>query len=205
MEVLMKNRKTLTLFLAISFVFILGGIAQQKAGDTAVDPVCGMTVKKAEAKATYEYKGETYYFCNTGCKDAFAKDPEKYLQKEEGTKAVYTCPMHPEVQASEPGKCPKCGMNLVKKDMSKGPMMTHGLGMAGGMHGQMMAGGQSCGMNCPLRSADVEMTMENLPDGVAVKFTSKNPETVKAIQEHLASGKGCGMMGMECCRKAEKE
>ena len=27
----------------------------------------------------------------------------------------YTCPMHPEVQSNEPGKCPKCGMNLVEK------------------------------------------------------------------------------------------
>ncbi len=26
--------------------------------------------------------------------------------------AVYTCPMHPEVRSSEPGRCPKCGMNL---------------------------------------------------------------------------------------------
>jgi hypothetical protein len=25
---------------------------------------------------------------------------------------VYSCPMHPEVQSSQPGKCPKCGMNL---------------------------------------------------------------------------------------------
>ena len=29
-----------------------------------------------------------------------------------GEKAVYTCPMHPEVKQNEPGKCPKCGMNL---------------------------------------------------------------------------------------------
>jgi hypothetical protein len=28
---------------------------------------------------------------------------------------VYTCVMHPEVQQLEPGKCPKCGMTLVKK------------------------------------------------------------------------------------------
>ena len=26
---------------------------------------------------------------------------------------VYTCPMHPEVISTEPGRCPKCGMNLV--------------------------------------------------------------------------------------------
>ncbi len=29
--------------------------------------------------------------------------------------AVYTCPMHPEVKGDKPGKCPKCGMALVKK------------------------------------------------------------------------------------------
>jgi hypothetical protein len=26
--------------------------------------------------------------------------------------AVYSCPMHPEVRSSTPGKCPKCGMDL---------------------------------------------------------------------------------------------
>ena len=28
---------------------------------------------------------------------------------------VYVCPMHPEVTSSTPGKCPKCGMDLVKR------------------------------------------------------------------------------------------
>lgn len=28
---------------------------------------------------------------------------------------IYTCPMHPEVQQNGPGKCPKCGMDLVPK------------------------------------------------------------------------------------------
>jgi manganese oxidase len=28
---------------------------------------------------------------------------------------IYTCPMHPEVIAPQPGRCPKCGMNLVPK------------------------------------------------------------------------------------------
>ncbi len=30
-------------------------------------------------------------------------------------KEIYTCPIHPEVQSDKPGKCPKCGMALVKK------------------------------------------------------------------------------------------
>ncbi|MHA4809980.1 heavy metal-binding domain-containing protein [Flavitalea flava] len=36
-------------------------------------------------------------------------------------KTVYTCPMHPEVINDKPGKCPKCGMDLVKKK----PMAKH--------------------------------------------------------------------------------
>ncbi len=30
-------------------------------------------------------------------------------------KDLYVCPMHPEVTSNKPGKCPKCGMNLEKK------------------------------------------------------------------------------------------
>ncbi len=51
----------------------------------AKDPVCGMTVDEKKAAAKSEYKGKTYYFCAPGCKVAFDKDPEKYLEgKEEG-------------------------------------------------------------------------------------------------------------------------
>ncbi|MDZ4793964.1 MAG: heavy metal-binding domain-containing protein [Bacteroidota bacterium] len=32
---------------------------------------------------------------------------------------MYTCPMHPEVKSATPGKCPKCGMDLVKMKESK--------------------------------------------------------------------------------------
>ncbi|MDR6922696.1 multicopper oxidase domain-containing protein [Chryseobacterium sp. 2987] len=30
--------------------------------------------------------------------------------------SVYTCPMHPEVTSDKPGKCPKCGMELVENE-----------------------------------------------------------------------------------------
>lgn len=32
------------------------------------------------------------------------------------SKTTYTCPMHPEVISDKPGKCPKCGMELVEKE-----------------------------------------------------------------------------------------
>ncbi len=36
--------------------------------------------------------------------------------KTDTKKAVtYTCSMHPEVSSDKPGKCPKCGMDLIKK------------------------------------------------------------------------------------------
>ena len=40
----------------------------------------------------------------------------------ESSEDYYTCPMHPEIKESKPGKCPKCGgMELVKKsDLDKG-------------------------------------------------------------------------------------
>ena len=48
--------------------------------DVHKDPVCGMTVKKAEAKGSLEYKGETYYFCDPGCLARFKEAPEKFLE-----------------------------------------------------------------------------------------------------------------------------
>ncbi len=35
----------------------------------------------------------------------------------EEDKIVYTCPMHPEVKKSEPGRCPACGMDLIPKKL----------------------------------------------------------------------------------------
>jgi YHS domain-containing protein len=47
----------------------------------AIDPVCGMDVEETAATGKSEYKGQIYYFCSTGCKRSFDKDPEKYLGK----------------------------------------------------------------------------------------------------------------------------
>ncbi len=35
--------------------------------------------------------------------------------KKHSNTILYTCPMHPEIIRDKPGKCPKCGMTLVKK------------------------------------------------------------------------------------------
>ncbi len=50
-----------------------------KMAETVHDVVCGMDIDPATAAGKSEYKGQTYYFCSTGCKRAFDKDPEKYV------------------------------------------------------------------------------------------------------------------------------
>jgi rubrerythrin len=37
-------------------------------------------------------------------------------EKATPTADTYTCPMHPQIVRNAPGKCPICGMNLVKKE-----------------------------------------------------------------------------------------
>lgn len=50
----------------------------------AKDPVCGMEVDEKRAAATSTYKEKIYYFCAKGCKIAFDKEPEKYLNPGKG-------------------------------------------------------------------------------------------------------------------------
>ncbi len=48
------------------------------------DPVCGMDVDETSAAATLSYQGATYYFCAVGCRNAFEKNPEKFLKPQPG-------------------------------------------------------------------------------------------------------------------------
>jgi Cu+-exporting ATPase len=45
----------------------------------AVDPVCGMTVDPATSEFRSDHKDKTYYFCSSGCKARFNREPDKYV------------------------------------------------------------------------------------------------------------------------------
>jgi len=88
------------------------------------DPVCGMKVTTDSEHHT-SYHGKDYYFCSAHCLGKFTEDPQNYLGEKvksdttsdvptqpEHAYALYTCPMHPEIQQDKPGSCPKCGMAL---------------------------------------------------------------------------------------------
>jgi P-type Cu+ transporter len=89
-------------------------------GAMAIDPVCGMKVDPAKSPHRHEYRHKTYHFCSAGCRDKFAADPVKYLDKSKTAASppsapanvIYTCPMHPQVRQIGPGFCPICGMVL---------------------------------------------------------------------------------------------
>ena len=48
---------------------------------TAIDPVCGMTVNPASARGgSFEHRGTTYYFCSPGCRAKFSAAPDEFLK-----------------------------------------------------------------------------------------------------------------------------
>jgi Cu+-exporting ATPase len=92
---------------------------------TTIDPVCGMKVSPEKAAGHARHDGNTYYFCGKSCLAKFEQDPAKYIDADDSDGhvhdtadiaaqpgALYTCPMHPEIQQDHPGSCPKCGMAL---------------------------------------------------------------------------------------------
>jgi YHS domain-containing protein len=53
-----------------------------EAKDSALDPVCGMTVDREMARAkglVSSYEGREYFFCGKGCKLDFEEDPARYF------------------------------------------------------------------------------------------------------------------------------
>jgi Cu+-exporting ATPase len=84
------------------------------------DPICRMMVDQATALSA-ERDGERFYFCGDHCRQKFMSTPATARPEEKPQdKAIYTCPMHPEVLQDHPGDCPKCGMALEPKTVTAG-------------------------------------------------------------------------------------
>ena len=70
-------------------------------------------MKKTIMAIAFLFAATAVGFAQTG------KNQHPKGHQHKAVKTTYTCPMHPEVVRTKPGKCPKCGMVLVKK--SKAP------------------------------------------------------------------------------------
>jgi Cu+-exporting ATPase len=86
----------------------------------AIDPICGMTVDEASGLRA-ERDGQTFFFCSSHCRQRFLSTSANVDRQEKPQgKALYTCPMHPEVEQDHPGDCPQCGMALEPKTVTAG-------------------------------------------------------------------------------------
>jgi YHS domain-containing protein len=152
-----------------------------------------MTVNPDSAAGSFEYQGQTYYFCSTHCLDKFREDPEKFLNKLSEPKAsqpvgirheskptktpveqTYTCPMHPEVRQDKPGSCPKCGMALEPLNVT---LPKQKIEYTCPMHPQIARDAPG---NCPIRGMALEPRTVSLTE-------EENPELVDGHQMALGN------------------
>ena len=125
-----KKTLLLVIFLVFSVPLVMAAV-DKKAGDESLKcPVSGKEFTKSDATPEYEYEGKTYYFCCEGCKDAFIKNPAKYIEKDVDAKHAHDAEhahaaehAHGEhsdhdAHAEEDGIVvdPVCGMKIKKED-----------------------------------------------------------------------------------------
>jgi uncharacterized membrane protein YraQ (UPF0718 family)/YHS domain-containing protein len=68
------------LLLNLLGLLIFGALLWLTTRRGVTDPVCGMRVDRLKAMRS-DYMGGAYYFCSSGCLDAFTSDPEEYATK----------------------------------------------------------------------------------------------------------------------------
>jgi len=85
--------------------------------DAPLNGTCLVKDEKGNVKAVVHENYKQFGACATHCLTNHMNHHQVMTKektdekKKEGT--VYSCSMHPEVTSDKPGKCPKCGMDLV--------------------------------------------------------------------------------------------
>ena len=95
-----------------------------------------MEVDAESAAGKSSHAGKVYYFCSSSCHSRFNAHPEEFIDGKSASspptiaperdspkqpvhlEALYTCPMHPEIERDQPGDCPICGMALEPRTIS---------------------------------------------------------------------------------------
>lgn len=80
--------------------------------------------------------------------------------------SVFTCPMHPEVTSDKPGKCPKCGMELVEKEehqpiVSENPKDESSVLKRNSENGRLSFGGKTVRYDLYVKDTIVNFTGKN--------------------------------------------
>lgn len=94
-------------------------IAKAEIGKEFTCVLCGMKVKVAKNTPALDYQGKTYYFCSSGEKMPFSKEPERYISQESSDSLKLSYAEH-QITDEELGKkavCPVTNRNFtITKD-----------------------------------------------------------------------------------------
>ncbi len=134
---------------------------------THIDPVCKMTVTEGREAGKWDYRGETYYFCNTSCLKRFQAEPERFLAGQ--TKSEVRSQMAEGRMEEAPSGRRMAGSELPEPVLDKGQLgklETAVIGVAG--------------MSCASCVLTVEKALARLP---GVKSAVVNFAAEKAIVE----------------------
>ena len=114
--------------------------------------------------------------------------PKKAAVETPSSGETYTCPMHPDIHASKPGNCPKCGMKLVKEAPKTAPTTHNGMDMP--MKEDAKKSDTMKGMK-GMQMGDDNATMENIKKakaqlGPIKTITSKTPPRTVRYDLYIA-------------------
>ena len=124
-----------------------------------------------------------------------AKEETSKNGKSTTVMASYTCPMHPEVKSSKPGKCSKCGMDLTlsKKEQMKAEV-THTYTCP--MHSDVVSNNPG---KCPQCSSKLVVDRRGTKQAATVYTCGMHPDV-----SSTTAGK-CPVCGMAMVEKKTKK
>src|SRR5258708_865084 len=158
---------------------------------TMTDPVCGMTVDPATARASADYDGTTYYFCCAGCAQKFRTAPDHYSKPRPAGPALVT------LEAPKPTVSPAPAWANVAAPPAretKFPASAYVCPMCPEVHQEKPGPCPSCGMalepETPVALTKTEYTcpmhpeiIRDQPGSCPICGMALEPRTVTATQE----------------------
>lgn len=145
-------------------------------------PKCGMKLVVQKKKNVQPKKAAPVKKSPPAKMGDMKMPPKEQAMDKPAQQVTYTCPMHPEIHASKPGNCPKCGMKLVKETPKRAPVKHDGMDMP--MKEDAKKVDNMNGMD-GMQMGDDNVTMENIKKAKAklgpIKTISSNtpPRTVR--------------------------
>jgi uncharacterized protein len=78
----------------------------------ALDPVCGMQVRRADAPARTKHERATVYFCSDHCRERFAAAPSRYAARLRKSQVPIDHDHHDSEETTDMALDPVCGMTV---------------------------------------------------------------------------------------------